>query len=607
MRLRPPFVLLEDRLTSGAKASLYLDPTDVVRCDAAEDVDDAFRRLEAGLDRGLHAAGFLAYELGFALEPRLRPLTQRRPACPLLMMGLFAPPTSVGPDELDVFFAECGPPPPLTDIVPGHDAAKHVAKARRVLEFIAAGDVYQANLTFPIRFRSSGHPLSLYAALRTRQPVGHGGVLAFGDAWVLSISPELFLRVVDGQAESRPMKGTVPRAATSAADLEAIRSLISDPKQRAENLMIVDLIRNDLNRISETGSVDAPRLFTVESYPTFHTLTSTVVGRLRRGLSLREGVAALFPCGSVVGAPKIRAAEVLAELEETPRGVYTGAVGAFGPNGRIELNVAIRTAVIGEDGRGVYGVGGGVVADSDPQSEYDEARLKARVLEDLARDYELIETFRWSRREGLLRLPHHLDRLAASAQALSFRFDRNKLEAALAISAAAFTAADGGDRQLRVLLSRNGATSLTDRPAPARDHSPLKIGVASVRLDAGDPFLRHKTTRRDAYDAAAVEASALGMDEAVLLNRSGDVADASRHSIFALTGGRLVTPPIETGALPGVLRATLLAEGRACVDRLSLETLLKADGLFVGNSLRGLRQAVFSEAPQLPSEAPFGQ
>jgi para-aminobenzoate synthetase/4-amino-4-deoxychorismate lyase len=583
----PPFVLLEDRLTAGARARLYVDPVEIVRCDTPEDLDAALGRIGAATARGLHAAGFLGYELGYLLEPRLARRLPASRATPLLWFGLFPPPRPIAAEDLDAALAALGPPQPIADLTPGHNRAEHIDKVQRVLDLIRAGDLYQANLTFEMRFRYDGDPLALYAALRARQPVAHGGVVATGEATVLSVSPELFFEVSAGQATTRPMKGTAARRADPAADAAARAALIADPKQRAENLMIVDLLRNDLSRIAQPGSVTTPALFTAETYPTFHALTSTVTARLRLGVGLRETLAALFPCGSIVGAPKIRAMEALAELEAGPRGVYTGALGAIAPGGDMAFNVAIRTAVVGADGAGRYGVGGGIVADSDPSAEYDEALLKARVLSDLAADYGLIETFRWSAARGFVRLPAHLDRLTGSARKLGFAFDRQQAEAELARRALGWR----GDQRVRLLLSRTEGLTVSHEVAAASGPGPVTVTVADVRLDAGDPFLRHKTTWREAFDAASAEAVANGADEALLLNRRGAVADAARHSMFVEIGGRLVTPPLTAGALPGVLRATLIAQGAAVEGEVTLADVRAAPAWFVGNSLHGLRSA----------------
>jgi para-aminobenzoate synthetase/4-amino-4-deoxychorismate lyase len=596
--LARPFVLLEDRLAPAPGGWLYRDPVEVVRCDTPLDVAAAFRRIEAGLASGLHAAGLMTYELGYALEPSLASSIPPDRGLPLLWFGLFAQPLRLDGAALDAAFAGLSPPAPITALSAGHGRAEHVEKVRRILALIAAGDLYQANLTFPMRFDYAGDPLALYAALRSAQPVAHGGLMAWEDTTVLSVSPELFVEIADGRATTRPMKGTAARGDSPAADAAARTALLADPKQRAENLMIVDLLRNDLSRLAIAGTVRTSALFAAETYPTFHALTSTVTARLRPGVGLREQMMALFPCGSIVGAPKIRAAEVIRALEADPRGAYSGAIGAIAPGGDMAFNVAIRTATIGAGGRGVYGVGGGVVADSDPGAEYEEALLKGRVLSRLAEDYGLIETFRWSASQGFVRLPDHLDRMAASALALGFRFERAKVERRLTRLAEGWRASDE-DRRVRVELRRTGAVDI-GRPAVAGARgAPVRLHLAHIRLDAGDPFLRHKTTRREAHEAAFAQAVALGLDEAILLNRAGRLADGSRNSLFVEKGGRLVTPPIADGALPGVLRAALIADGRAVEGALGLDDLPIGARFLVGNSLHGLRPATLvSLAPE---------
>ncbi|HEX4182493.1 MAG TPA: aminodeoxychorismate synthase component I [Caulobacteraceae bacterium] len=591
--IEPPYVLLEDRLGADARAGLYVDPVQIVCCDEPGEIDPAFAQIEAGLAQGLHAAGVLSYELGYVLEPKLVPLIPPRRDFPLLWFGLFRSVMRIDPEALDQAMAERGPPPPLMDLGAGHDRAEHVDKVRQALALIAAGDIYQVNLTFPMRFGYDRDPLALYAALRARQPVAHGGVACFGDTAVLSVSPELWIDLGEGRATTRPMKGTAARGGDPEADRAAALALAMDPKQRAENLMIVDLLRNDLSRISRPGSVRTPALFTVETYPSFHTLTSTVTGELRPGTSLRDRMAALFPCGSIVGAPKVRASEVIRTLEAVPRGAYTGALGVIAPNGDMRFNVAIRTAVLRADGTGTYGVGGGIVADSDPDAEYDEALLKARVLSDLATDYGLIETLRWSPEQGFIRLAGHLERLERSARRLGFGFNRSAILNGLEQSAAAWPHHDG-DRRVRAVLSRDGVLEVTTQPAPSPPSRVLRVRVADQRLDAGDPFLRHKTTRRDIHEAAFAEAAAGGFDDALLLNRRGALADASRNTIFAEIGGVLLTPPVRAGALPGVLRAELLAQARAREADLSLADLERATHWFLGNSLNGLRQAILA-------------
>ena len=588
-RLRAPYVLLEDRLTPARPARLYRDPVAVIRCDDAAEVGEAFERIETGLAGGLHAAGLFSYELGYALEPKLAAIMPAARETPLMWFGLFEAPQAVDPVALDGAFAALAPPPPITGPSGRSDRADHMARIERVLDLIGAGDVYQVNLTFPIRFHYAGEALSLYAALRTRQPVAHGGVAALEDRVVLSVSPELWVETQGDRATTRPMKGTSARGQDACADALARESLAADPKQRAENLMIVDLLRNDLARLAVPGAVRVPALFTVETYPGFHAMTSTITARLETGRSLRDRVSALFPCGSVVGAPKIRAGEIIRELEAEPRGFYTGALGAIAPSGDMAFNVAIRTAVLTPGGHGRYGVGGGIVADSDPDAEYAEARLKGRVLTDLESDYELFETFRWSAGKGFVRLGLHLDRLASSARQLRFAFERTQAEDALMGLSQTWNS-EADDLRVRLALSRSGKIAITHGQAPRAPTQALRVGVAQQRLDAGDPFLRHKTTRRAAHDDAFAAAAAAGLDEALFLNRRGQIAEAARNSIFIDIDGRLATPPLSAGALPGILRGMLLSTGQAFERPLTLPDLRRAARAFLGNSLNGLRE-----------------
>lgn len=597
--LRAPFVLLEDRSGAG-QALLFADPVEVIEASEPSGIADAFARIEVGLARGLHAAGFFSYELGYVFEPRLVELLSAQRSLPLLWFGLFEAPRSVEPAALDRdFAARC--PPPLEDLTFGLDEAGHAAAVQRVFDYLHAGDAYQVNLTFPIRFRYAGDPLALYGALRASQPVAHGGIVATGAASILSVSPELFVETAGGQAMTRPMKGTAARGVDAASDKAAKAALRADPKQRAENLMIVDLLRNDLSRISEQGSVKVPALFSVETYPGFHTLTSTVTSQLRPGLSLLEKMRALFPCGSVTGAPKLRAMEIIRELEAAPREVYTGSIGRIAPNGDLGFNVAIRTATLLPGGEGVYGVGGGIVVDSRPAEEYAECRLKAQVLTDLAGDYGLIETLRWS--GGYVRLALHLERLAVSAAALDFRFDREQVLAQLAEIEASFSAEE--ERRVRCELRRDGSLRIITAPMPPAADGALRIAVASQRVDAGDPFLRHKTTRRAVYERVFSEAASQGCDDALLVNRQGFVTETSRSTIFVERDGMLLTPPLEHGLLPGVLRRELIEGGAAREAPLRLDDLQAAARWFVGNSLRGLQIAEIAGsalAPDTPNQ-----
>jgi para-aminobenzoate synthetase component 1 len=349
----------------------------VVAREPAE-VAPALQALDAARAEGGWIAGFAGYELGYVLEPRLAALLPGGRRVPLLAFAVCD-----GPQDAAPLLAEaerCAETAGLTPPVPLWTAAEHGAAARRVLDWIAAGDIYQANLTFPLSARWSGGALGLYGALRRGQAVPHGGLIALpGCPAILSRSPELFFAIDDGGAiRTRPMKGTAPRGRTPGEDEGLKAALKASVKDRAENLMIVDLLRNDLSRIAAPGSVAVPRLFEVETYATVHQMVSEVRARLAGRPGLRALLAALFPCGSVTGAPKIRAMEIIRALEVGPRGAYCGAMGWMAPDGSAAFNVAIRTLTLYEGGEAEVWVGGGVVHDSTPAGEYQEALWKAR-------------------------------------------------------------------------------------------------------------------------------------------------------------------------------------------------------------------------------------
>lgn len=385
MRLPGPneiFCLFDDARARAAPARLYRDPVDIIVAHAMADVQPALDRVAEAGENGLHAAGYMAYEAGLALEDRLAPIARARGrgAQPLLWFGLFEGVRQIPSTDLtgllpDPATATVGPLRPLVDEV------AYRAAFAQVQDYIRAGDIYQVNLTFPCDIDVSGDPLALYAAIRPRAAAGYGGVIRTARQSILSFSPELFFTQVRGQLTARPMKGTATRAADPAEDVAQTRWLASDAKQRAENLMIVDLLRNDLSRVSQAGSVTVPELFKVETFPTVHQLVSTVRARILPGLSPVDVLRVLFPCGSITGAPKVRAMEIIDMVEPHSRGVYTGTMGWIDPEGDAAFNVAIRTISVEEGaGTGRLGLGSAIVADSDCASEWAECLAKGRFL-----------------------------------------------------------------------------------------------------------------------------------------------------------------------------------------------------------------------------------
>ncbi|MDE3027775.1 MAG: aminodeoxychorismate synthase component I [Paracoccaceae bacterium] len=360
-----------------ASGTLFTRPQEIIQADRPEDLPAAFDALERARHSGRWLAGFATYEFGYLMDARLRSLMPPKRAVPLLQFGVFDAPSAAASHIAAAQDLATGAS--LSPFTPDWDLARYRAAFDQAHAYIDAGDIYQVNLTFPLIAQVTGAPLGLYLALAARQPVAHGAFVDLGGPTLLSRSPELFFRIDnDGRIETRPMKGTSPRGHDVAEDDARRDWLATDPKNRAENLMIVDLLRNDLARIAELGSVRVPELFQVETFATVHQMTSRVEAQLRPGLSLLDLFMALFPCGSITGAPKIRAMEIIRALEPAPREAYCGAIGWIAPTGAMEFNVAIRTLLLPGDGTARLNVGGGVVHDSTAEAEYEEALWKTR-------------------------------------------------------------------------------------------------------------------------------------------------------------------------------------------------------------------------------------
>ena len=594
-----PFILLDDARPDGASpARLYRQPAEIVIARRPDEVDAALQRIDGLARQGFDMAGYLAYEAGLALEPRLAPLAEARSgaAGPLVWFGAFKGHEMIAPGQVPGWLERhargprgtIGPDSP--EISPGGYAHAFAA----MQEAISAGDIYQANLTFPLAGAWSGDPLALYAAIRPSAGAGYGGIVFDGSHWLLSFSPELFFALKEGAATVKPMKGTRPRGRDAAEDAALGAELAASIKDRAENLMIVDLMRNDLSRVAQAGSVKVDQAFAVETYPTVHQMVTTVRARLQPGKGAVDMIRALFPCGSITGAPKIRAMELINAVERDARGPYCGSIGridAIRPDGTGDaaFNVAIRTLRLtpGENGRGkaVLGVGSAIVADSDWLPEWRECLVKGGFVRQSAAGFDLIETMAFTPEEGIPLLELHLERIKASAAELGFSFDRHAVRNA--IQALCFDADRPGT--LRLLASRSGAHALelADNPAPLAE--PVVCAVLPHPLDPGDWRLRHKSTDRGFYDAGLDAARAAGATEALLLRDDGLVTEGCFTNVFVERGGKLVTPPAHLGLLPGVLRRSLIEAGRAVEGEVRLEDL--KDGFFIGNARRGLMAA----------------
>jgi para-aminobenzoate synthetase/4-amino-4-deoxychorismate lyase len=455
----------------------------------------------------------------------------------------------------------------------------------KVREHLFAGDYYQANLTFGCDIAVSGDPLAVYARLRRSAQAGWGGVLKHDGIAIISLSPEQFFTIRDGVIEARPMKVTAPRRPDPDADLAEAAMLAADEKQRAENLMIVDHMRNDLAKVSVAGSVDVPELFAVETYPTLHQLVGRICSRLRVGCDAVDVLCTIFPCGSVTGAPKVAAIDALTRLEPEPRGAYTGSMGwiephRYGDPGDAAFNVLIRTLEWhGGSTKARLGLGSGLVVDSEPGNEWVECLLKGDFVRREAQDFDLIETMGFDPSEGIVELERHLDRLKNSADDLDFQFDRHAARNEL-------QAATFGRKQramVRLLLSRSGAMSIQVKSYDDPEEVPVRVAVRPLPVESSDFRLRYKTTDRRFLDLTRQQA---GEYETVFVDPDGQLTEGSRTSLFVERGDKLLTPPLSRGLMPGILRAKLIEEGRAEESELTPEDL--TEGFYVGNIVRGL-------------------
>ncbi|MCA8215974.1 bifunctional anthranilate synthase component I family protein/class IV aminotransferase [Burkholderia cepacia] len=627
------FALLDDcdstasarssRLYSGfVRERVCTDPArlDAVDAAVAQDLRD-----------GLHAVVVGDYEFG-------RNLQRAQPGHAPLRFLLYARCERLSRDEVDAWLAQqdgCSDAPSIAGVA-------HVAKSvsrdafdaaiAAVHDALRAGDSYQVNYTYRLNFDVFGTPLALYRRLRARQPVRYGALVALPDgAWVVSCSPELFVEKHGDVLRARPMKGTAPRSADPRDDAAAAAFLANDPKNRAENVMIVDLLRNDVSRIARTGTVRVPALFSVEPYASVWQMTSTVEAGWREGTTFAQMLRALFPCGSITGAPKYKTMQLIDAIESTPRGLYTGAIGWLDaakqgadsdvPGERLAgcgdfcLSVAIRTLTLDATGegatgaearnpatpiagrrRGTMGVGAGIVLDSVAADEYAECELKARFLTDADPGFQLFETTAATRADGIRHLDRHLARLQRSADAFGFRFDPEALRREIGARCAAL---DGDDAyRMKLALAKDGTIEIVAAPLKPLPAGPVGMllasahGFASTR--ASDALLLHKTTRRAEYDRAWQAAEALGCFDMLFVNERGEVTEGGRSNVFVKLDGQWVTPPLESGVLPGVMRGVLLDDRvfGATERVVTRDDLARAEALLLTNALRGALDAV---------------
>ena len=584
---------LDDLRPNRRRSAVFTDQVGEIVATTVEDVVPALTRVEEAAASGLWAIGYVGYEAAPAFDPRLVVHSDRPRSIhadlPLVWFGVFA--TRVLNPEPGADLGEYE----LSEWRWVDERASYERAVETIRDHIAAGDVYQVNFTTRLRATFSGDPVAFYHHLAAAQSGGYGTYLNTGRYRIVSASPELFFDrhpVLGGRDRlvTRPMKGTTGRGRWPAEDIARRRVLETSEKERAENLIIVDLIRNDLGRVADFGTVAVKDLMAIERYDTVWQMTTTVVGDVDPATPLVDLFAGLFPSGSVTGAPKVRVMQVIRDLETEPRGVYTGAIGFVAPNGvpgpGASFSVGIRTVVIdAESGDAEYGIGGGVTFDSDPRAEYEEAALKSRILTHGRSDFALIETMRWGPTTGWYWLDLHLDRLESSAEYFGVPVQREVLVERLNAEVDG-----GGESRVRISVDRLGRVDISVQPHADEQRRPVTVAVDTKPVDSSSPFLYHKTTRREVYEERRQRHPEA--DDVLLVNERGELTESTIANVAVRLGGQWCTPPIDAGCLPGIYRHVLLDQGEIVERTIRLRELEDCDGVALLNSVRQWRDVV---------------
>ncbi len=546
----------------------FSNPHCIISATSVDEVRSALQEVERLVNlNNWHAAGFVSYEAAPAFDNALH--VRIAGDFPLIWFGLYSEPHVL--KSLEVFKDLIS-----LDTLDWQATVKQESYAEsieKIKDHIAHGNTYQVNYTMRLNSQFSGDSWRFFQHLAQNQNK-YAAYVNTGRYIICSASPELFFKLDGDKIFSRPMKGTVKRGRTTPEDKAQAGWLHQSRKNRAENVMIVDMIRNDLGRIAELGSVQVPELFHVEKYPTLFQMTSLV--QAKTTTSIADIFSALFPCASITGAPKVSTMKIIAELETTPRRIYTGSIGYISPNRKAQFNVAIRTALIDRENKTAeYGVGGGIVWDSDNEDEYSEALLKARVLKNRQREFSLLETMLWTPKDGYFLHKKHLERMQDSAEYFDFIFSREKLETYLNELARGFNST----QRVRVLLNKDGRLDAEAKSFESQRQT-FKARLAKHPINSKEIFLYHKTTNREIYPLPN------GFDDILLYNEHEELTEFTIGNLVAEINGELLTPPISCGLLPGTFRAHLLETGRIKEQAIHKDELEKCSKIFLVNSVR---------------------
>ncbi len=572
------FALLDNNYDPNAESYLFTEPQQWITCHDLASAETCLQQIETTQN---WAVGFISYEFAKHFGYDCKPTPGAN--LPYLQFGLFAKRKILTNEEVSEFLSQnfSQHAPFLANIHPRTSPEKYHNAIAKIKSELEAGNTYQVNYTFETALQQGGCPFRLYDALRRAQPVPYGAMLHFPDVQILSRSPELFFEKSGSKMLCKPMKGTEPRSPSLTQDNILRSHLIASPKQRAENLMIVDLLRNDLSRIAEFGSVQVEKLFEVESYQTVHQMTSTISAKIKNK-SFSQILEALFPCGSITGAPKKITCEIINRLEPHSRGVYCGAIGMRSPKGDLHFSVPIRTLTLQEN-HGQFHIGGGVVYDSVDKKEYEEALLKGKFLFDLTPDFSLLDSHFFDPATGARHANEHRARLTNSAKALRFNLDEAKLDDQLTTLYTNTKTAS----KIRIEISPKGEIKLEAHPIDEYKGS-MRVRLSPFRTQSTDPVYQHKTTNRAFYNSEFAQARSDGFYDVIFANERDELSEAAIHNLVLRFGNELLTPPLHAGVLPGIGRAIALQSGQIKEAKLPISALQKADEILLISSIRGL-------------------
>jgi para-aminobenzoate synthetase/4-amino-4-deoxychorismate lyase len=573
-----------DVATGSGSTFIFSDPIQIISATSFPELNTALTAISDLQAQGYYLAGYLSYDAGLMLDAPIS--TRHTQNVPLLWLGVYN--TVLKTDYADACIPTYEETELITDEHLNISDEEYLASVTRIKEYIAAGDVYQVNYTCKLLFRNAGTAMGLFSRLRRAHPVCHSAYINTGNFQVISLSPELFMRRTGDRLQTRPMKGTTKRGLSYEEDIISGQFLQQDVKNRAENVMIVDLMRNDIGRVCKYGSVSVPEIFQIESYRSLLQMTSEVEGTLKDGISSCDILESVLPAGSITGAPKIRSMQIIDQLESTSRGVYCGSIGMFQPGGDFLLNVAIRT-IIQRGETCEMGIGSGIVADSDPHSELKETLLKGSFLKMTPVDFQLLETFAYQKDRGYLFLDEHLTRMQNSAAYFGWKFDQPCIRKSLINMAEEHIEHELQSKcaRVRLLVSISGELHIEWASLDSVAITPIKLLLAKRQTNSDDVFLYHKTTKRELYDQDLHQVRKAGYFDVLYTNQRDELTECSITNILIEIDSKWYTPPIACGLLPGIWRQNAIAQGRVTERIITHDDLSSATRVAICNSVRG--------------------